>query len=597
MDYMWSISTTLREPARIMDFLSTAKRIDGEPWNNDTQVKYQTLLIQERKYLDGDNTQSLNKLSDEQVKILKDTERDMTFEEAKEIFEAKEYVDPYMRGRQSLSPLTKLGLIDKSDGFVRITKMGNKLLDGVISLEEFLFKAMLMYQYPNPGETEHKDWESKPFISTLRLIKRVNELCQKRGIKAKGLTKIEFGIFAITMKSYKDVDLVAELVLEFRRDLDKLSKKEDKDEYIERYVKKYLPDFKKPEKNRREYTDNVVRYLRVTKYIIVRGKYGHACVDIEPRRMIEVDSILKHDSGEPLDFKDEASWQAYIGDDESYILPFETIHKLTEILNFNLDDIHLMEDELGLPKTSIVAPTKKEDFKNEIAVLRNRRTQLQNLIIKNEALKDLSKIDETIDALKNIRNQDLAPSIALEKWANIALNIINDAKLIKPNTIVGDDNEPTFTAPGGVPDIECYYDKFNAVCEVTMLTGRDQWYNEGQPVMRHLRAFEEKDTSKNSYCLFVAPKMHTDSINTFWTSVKYEYEGKSQRIVPLTINQLVEVLETVKEVRKKGGTWTHEDVMKFYDECCNIHGVSSSLLWGDHIGKTLENWKNGLLSA
>ena len=35
----------------------------------------------------------------------------MTYEEARGIFEAKEYQDPPMRGRQSMAPLTKLGLV------------------------------------------------------------------------------------------------------------------------------------------------------------------------------------------------------------------------------------------------------------------------------------------------------------------------------------------------------------------------------------------------------------------------------------------------------------------------------------------------------
>ena len=33
--------------------------------------------------------------------------------------------------------------------------------------------------------------------------------------------------------------------------------------------------------------------------------------------------------------------------------------------------------------------------------------------------------------------------IELERWTNIAMDIINDSILIKPNTLVGDDDEPT----------------------------------------------------------------------------------------------------------------------------------------------------------
>ena len=63
-----------------------------------------------------------------------------------------------------------------------------------------------------------------------------------------------------------------------------------------------------------------------------------------------------------------------------------------------------------------------------------------------------------------------------------------------------------------------------------MLNGRDQWHNEGQPVMRHFRDFENASVLNDNYCLFIAPKLHRDTINTFWFSVKYEYEGTKYNI-------------------------------------------------------------------
>ena len=48
-DKLWSISTTLREPSRIIDFLETVRGIEGENWDEECQIKYQILLIKERK--------------------------------------------------------------------------------------------------------------------------------------------------------------------------------------------------------------------------------------------------------------------------------------------------------------------------------------------------------------------------------------------------------------------------------------------------------------------------------------------------------------------------------------------------------------------
>ncbi len=169
--------------------------------------------------------------------------------------------------------------------------------------------------------------------------------------------------------------------------------------------------------------------------------------------------------------------------------------------------------------------------------------------------------------------------VALEKWTNIALNIIDDAVEIKPMCAVGDDNEPIFTAPGGVADIECYYGAFSAIAEVTMLTSRDQWYNEGQPVMRHLRDFENRNTALPSYCLFIAPKLHADTINQFYMSVKYEYEGTSQKIVPLTIEQLIKILQIVRERVVSNNRFSHHVLMEFYNACTDFSMIHSSLEW------------------
>lgn len=61
--------------------------------------------------------------------------------------------------------------------------------------------------------------------------------------------------------------------------------------------------------------------------------------------------------------------------------------------------------------------------------------------------------------------------------------------------------------------------------------------------MRHLRDFEKAKTGAPAYCLFIAPKLHTDTLNTFWYSVKYEYEGSKQKIIPITTSNLIELLQ------------------------------------------------------
>lgn len=590
MDSLWSMTTTIREAERIPAFLKTAKEIENETWNRDTQIKFQILLIKNREYLNTDKTQTFSKLNTSQINLLKDKSINMSFEQAEDIFNTKNYNDPPMRGRQSMSPLEKLGLVDRSSGKIIITDIGNKLLNKEITFDEFMFEQLLKLQYPNNIEEEHKDWNSKPFINVLRLIKRVNELCISNNIKAKGLTKVEFGIFALSIKNHAEVNEIANKVLNFRHHYEQLENNTEKENYRKNYISQYLSTFKNPEHNTKEYTDNIIRYMRITKYVYIRGKYGNTCIDLEPRRMVEINSILENDIGAAKEFsKDE--WIQYYGTYGSYDLPFDTVEKLTEIFNEILLDINSLEDKLNLEPTVIDCPMLKPEIKEAIVKLRTKRVSLQNLEIKFDYNNDLSKIDEAIEALTNIRSLELKPSIALEKWTNVALNIINDSLLIKPNSIVGDDNEPTFTAPAGVPDIECYYDDFNATCEVTMLSSRDQWYNEGQPVMRHLRDFENNNNDKDCYCLFIAPSLHRDTINTYYQSIKYEYEGAQQKIIPITINQLITILRVVANVKKANKEFKHIYIKQLYDKIIESVTEVNSISWvEDKIPQIIQLW-------
>ena len=176
----------------------------------------------------------------------------------------------------------------------------------------------------------------------------------------------------------------------------------------------------------------------------------------------------------------------------------------------------------------------------------------------------------------------------------MGLHALNDAKEIKPNYPVGDDNEPTSTAPGGMADIECYYDNFNAICEVTMLNGRDQWFNEGQPVMRHLRDFE--NINSNAYCIFIAPVIHLDSAETFWIANTIGYKGTKQRIAPITIKQFIAVLKVLKQLRELNIRFTHDKLQNLFDNIVNSARLTNnSDEWVININDIVKLWAAKLI--
>lgn len=588
MDLLWSASTTMRNPERTFSFLKTIKEIEGMLWDDETQMRLQSLLIKNRSY-----KPTKENLSQYQIDILEDLNHQMSYTEARDIFDSKKYTDAPMRGRTTFDPIEKLGLASlefdsEAHGFrVKITELGQLFLDNKIALEDVVFSNLLKFQYPNPLSSDCRDYNSKPFINTLRLIKKVNELCIERGLKAKGVSKDEFGIFVLSIKSYDEIDEKAESLLTYRQQMNNLSTDEEKQNYRTTFIERYLSNFKEPVKNTKEYADNIIRYVRLTKYIYIRG--GGYYIDLEPRRMIEIESLLEMDNGSAKKFSLE-EYKAFIGDYYSYTLPFETIEKLTKIAEEIVAEINALEYSLSLSISVLEIANNIDDLKAQIEALRERRISLQNLILKAN-YQQIDQIDSAINALKNIRKLNMKPSVALEKWTNIALNIINDALLIKPNSPLGDDNEPIFTAPAGVPDIECFYDGFGAICEVTMLTGRDQWFNEGQPVMRHLRDFENQNKSMQNYCLFVAPSLHQDTMNTFWNAVKYEYQGSRQKIIPMTITQLIDILQGIRLAKVNHRKVTKDDMKSLYESCTQLCSISDSTQWSSFVTKQIVSWR------
>ena len=83
----WSISTTVRNPERLRDFLNVLKILEGQPFNSDNQIKYQILLIQHKLY-------KPTQLTREQEEYYKDIEREMPYTVAEQIFNTQHIETP-----------------------------------------------------------------------------------------------------------------------------------------------------------------------------------------------------------------------------------------------------------------------------------------------------------------------------------------------------------------------------------------------------------------------------------------------------------------------------------------------------------------------
>jgi len=602
----WSISTTIRNPERVRDFLKIFKLMEGEEWTSENQTKFQILLIQNRIYGFG-SQQFYRGLSKEDVKLIENLDKNITFEKAKEIFEKKDYRDSPMRGRQSFSLLKKIGLVYlNEENKIEISNSGEAFLKEDYNLTEIFFRSFLKWQLPNKATTDFKNKDGfniKPFLGILHLIKKVNELWEEKGNNPVGLSRTEFLIFAHFLINYKDIESMAKKIIEYREEKSKVEGKTNKKEFDKKYHLQFVSDFlgikdkkaiDKVIKNCKDYLDNTIRYFRVTGYISLRG--GGFYIDLEKSRGIEINLLLESDDASINNFKDKFEYDHYLENMNLPKLPWETEKILKKIAVELVKEIKKLESETNLKKFKYKSLEKLNvvELRRYIQDLREYKSLLFGKKDHDES-QELNKLNEYIKNLKNIYELPNR-ALMLEKYITLGLNALNDAIKIKPNYSIGDDNEPKNTASGGKPDIECFYKEFNSICEVTLLTNRSQWFNEGQPVMRHLRDFESENKNKPAYCLFVAPEIHRDTINTFWQSVKYEYEGRKQNIIPLTINQFIGLLEILVKIKESDKKFTHTKLNELYNDILDIKEVSNSLDWLDKIFERINSWKLEVLA-
>jgi hypothetical protein len=598
----WSISTTVRSPERLRAFLVALQPLVGQAWNRDSQKEYQKLLIKNRLYGYG-SQQFYNGLPPDVVSTINDVDAEITDTLIDRIIKAKNYQDFSMRGRQSINPLTKFGFVFIDNGILKITELGQKLIASEKDSGDVFLKSFIKWQIPNPASNDYSNdgkYDVVPFVAILKLISEVNKLWSDRGNKSVGISKREFCLFVPTLINYRDISRYANEIVKLReaqRGRTKADRKTIRDSYRRSFAVSFLGSSVQKEidthlKNLRDYGDNAIRYFRLTKFIRIRGNGFY--IDLEPNRHTEIESLLEAEFYKPKTFIDKDEYLGYMSDDSQPRLPWQTKDKLAGIASEVYDDVSGLQIALGLSVLNVrntVAMSEAElnDYIGELRALR-KELQEQDNHVKSQPVESIA---DYIKQLENIFTAENRP-LRLEYLSTMGLHALNDAKEIKPNYPVGDDNEPTSTAPGGMADIECYYDDFNMICEVTMLNGRDQWYNEGQPVMRHLRDFEA--TNQNAYCIFIAPTIHTDSAETFWIANVHGYKGSKQKIAPITINQFISILKTLKQIRESGRRFTRDNLQNLVKNIAeNAESSESSDVWVANTESILNNWSANIV--
>ena len=200
-------------------------------------------------------------------------------------------------------------------------------------------------------------------------------------------------------------------------------------------------------------------------------------------------------------------------------------------------------DYMGSIDTEIVSLTQIVDdsivFDARINTLNQWATEHTKEDIANE-LNILSRNGESRNAILRVIDK----TTRLEFLTSIALKQNFVDLDVRPNYHVDDEGLPTFTASGGVADIECYDTDCNSLVEVTLMCARNQATNEMPAITRHLQEAIEKEPNITHFSMLVAPSIHTDTKYMAGYS-KYRF---GINILTLTITEFIEAINKKKYI-------------------------------------------------
>lgn len=160
---------------------------------------------------------------------------------------------------------------------------------------------------------------------------------------------------------------------------------------------------------------------------------------------------------------------------------------------------------------------------------------------------------------------------------------------IKANLKFDDKGQPMSAAAGNMSDIFCDYHDFALAVEVTMQSGQKQYEMEGEPVSRHLARIK-KETGKEAYCLFIAPKINESCIAYFYAlhTVNIAFYGGRSVIVPLELDVFINMVE---QSYRAGYTPNPEQVKRIFEYSLKQAEISSDENeWYEKVKEKALNW-------
>ena len=499
------------------------------------------------------------------------------------------------RGRNEKKSFEFYGLAYvKENGIIKLTKTGELIRDGLID-EDIMLRQLLKLQFPSP--VQDKDFNGD-YIFPLELTLEIFNYFQS-------LNRFEIG-FLFGCVNLNDIDITINAINNFRERTKNLSLtnnlKEVKKIFSDIFFEKYNIKLSKPETYYSDYSDAFARCLEYTGLFSQKGRGLYQKVYIPEYAKIKIDMLKKEYKFKYNSEHDLELYMDYYGNPFNISLPWDKIENKKIVI---INKIDTLKDKLKEANSKIknFNQTKYNnllvdiEYLNKIDINRLEKEITETIIKLNEELfvHYYSKTNEVRQEILNKfidinkgKAEDASLWLECNTWRSLVS--INGNHLVKRNFKVEEDLSPKAFAPGigNTPDMELYSTDYILIPEVSLMTGVKQWEHEGSSVIEHVLKFINNNENKDVYGIFICSQLNIRTLWQFFILNKESWIKKPIPVIPLTIQQYVDILEYI---------YTRE---KTIDEFKNIiHDIHKKTFefnnyeeWQDNINKMINSISN-----
>lgn len=535
---LYSFNTSIRMPDKNIEFLEIFKKYEGKLVTSEVKIDIYKDAIQSGA-LTPENMNSNIKAKIKRGELL-------TEEEMSDVMEHNEpsngftgRVGDYIMSLENQAFIQRLGTQRKYR--IRLTELGNRLLEGKYNEQDLYTKAMIGLEYGSTSRVT-VDNKANPFLNTIFVINELRNHYAQIGEDFKGITLYEFGLFVLTMKNCRYKKAVDD-ILAYREEYGISESEAFANDYLA--SNNIQPYAKETIYGSASYSDEVLRKFKKTGLIVERRTFQTRYINFNEQEIEKIFLLLEK--------YENYSWKSYNSDDDYYeyietiVLPWEesssnyykVLKRKAEAIDYNLNEEDITANDYEeINKLYYQFVFESNDYD---------QFPYENII------KELQLIDRTIDGDSSL--SDVEEYVRFEWFTSLLLANKYGKENVKAHLILDDEGLPLSQAPGNNPDVELLNNDVHYNIEVTTIKNRNQQLNaETTTVARHLASANTDDLINKA--LLVAPFIHEDTIRYY----RFEANDSNVTIVPITLSMFIKLVEKAMDIAQFDA---------LIEECCD----------------------------